>query len=102
MGVPADFGAKVNMRKRAVRIDPDVMENVSAKWGNKGDWVSLEVGDTGDETEKVVLDEFFLRDPELVSAIVDDCILVRVTINNVGTGRGVEKVGEEIGYRLFV
>ena len=28
MGVPADLGTKINMRKRAIRIDPDVMEDV--------------------------------------------------------------------------
>jgi len=37
MGVSADLGAKVNIRKRTVRIDPDVMEHVSTEWGNKGD-----------------------------------------------------------------
>jgi len=41
MGVPANLGAKINTRKRATRIDPDVMEDVSAKWGNKRNWVSL-------------------------------------------------------------
>ena len=49
MGVPANFGAKINMRKRAFRIDPDVMEDVGAEWGNKRDGVSLKVGDTGDK-----------------------------------------------------
>jgi len=101
MGVAADLGAKVNMRKRAVRIDPDVMEDVGTKWGNKRDRVSLEVGDTGDETEEVTFDEFFLWDPELFSAIVDDCVLMRVSVNGKGTGRGVEEVGEEVFYRYF-
>jgi len=101
MGVSANLGAKVNMRKRAVRIDPDVMKNVSAKWGNKRDWVSLEVRDTGNETEKVTLDEFFLRDPELFSTIVDDCVLMGVSVNGEGTGRGVEEVGEEVFYRYL-
>jgi len=101
MGVAADLGTKVNMRKRAIRIDPDVMENVSAKWGNKRDWVSLKVRDTGNEMEKVALDEFFLRDPKLFSAVIDDCVLVGVSVDDKGTSGGVEKVGEEVDYRYL-
>jgi len=101
MGVSADLGAKVNMRKRAVRIDPDVMKNVSAKWGNKRDWVSLEVRDTGNETEKVALDKFFLWDPKLFSTVVDDCVLVRVAVDGVGAGGSVEEIGEKVSYRYL-
>ena len=101
MGVPADFGTKINTRKRAVRTDPDVMKDVSTKWGNKRDRVSLKVGDTGDEAEEVTFNKFFLRDPELFSTIVDDCVLMGVLINGEGIGRGVEEVGEEVFYRLF-
>ena len=99
MGVSADLGAKINMRKRAVRLDPDVMKNVGAKWGNKRDWMSLEVRDTGNKTEKIALDEFFLRDPKLLSAVVDDCILVGVSVNNEGAGGGVKEIGKEVFYR---
>jgi len=101
MGVPADLGAKINTRKRAVRIDPDVMEDVGVKWGNKRDWVSLKVGDAGDETEEVTFDEFVLWDPELFSAIVNDCVLIGVSVNSEGTGGGVEEVGEEVFYRYL-
>jgi len=102
MGVLADLGAKINTRKRAVRIDPDIMEDVGVKWGNKRNWVSLKVGDVGDEAEEVTFDEFLLWDPELFSAVVDDCVLMGVSVNSKGTGGGVEEVGEEIGYRLFM
>jgi len=101
MGVSADLGAKVNTRKRAFRIDPDVMEDVGAKWGNKGNWVSFKVGDAGNEAEEVTFDEFLLWDPELFSAIVDDCVLMRVSVNDEGAGRGVEEVGEEVFYRYL-
>jgi len=37
MGVTADFGTKVDRGKGAVRLDPDVMEDVSMEWGDKGD-----------------------------------------------------------------
>jgi len=48
MGVAANFGAKVDGRKWAVRFDPDVMKNVSTKEGNKGDRVSLKIGNAGE------------------------------------------------------
>jgi len=101
MGVSADLGAKINTRKRAVRIDPDVMEDVGTEWGNKRDGVSLKVGDTGDEVEEVTFDKFLLWDPELFSAIIDDCVLMRVSVNSKGTGGGVEEVGEEVFYRYL-
>jgi len=101
MGVSADFGAKVNTRKRAIRMDPDVMEDIGAEWGNKRDWVSLKVRDTGNKAEKITFDEFFLGDPELFSVIVDDCVLMRVSVNGEGAGGGVEKVREKVGYRYL-
>jgi len=101
MGVSADFGAKVNTRKRAVRIDPDIMKDVGTKWGNKRDWVSLKVRDTGNEAEKVTFDELFLGDPELFSAVVDDYVLMGVSVNGEGTGRGMKEIGEEVLYRYF-
>jgi len=101
MGVPADLGAKINIRKRAIRIDPDVMEDISMEWGNKRDWVSLKVGDIGDETEEIVFDEFFLGNPKLFSTVVNNSVLVGMSVDSEGTDRGVEEVGEEIGYRLL-
>jgi len=99
--MPADLGTKVNMRKRAIRIDPDVVKDVGTEWGNKRDGVSLKVRDMGDEAEEVMLNELFLWDPELFSTIVDDCVLVWVAINNEGASGGVEEVGEEVGYRYL-
>ena len=101
MGVSADLGAKINTRKRAFRIDPDVMEDVGAKWGNKGDWVSLKVGDAGNEAEEVIFDKLFLWDPELFSTVVDDCVLMGVSVDDKGTGGGLEEVGEEVFYRYL-
>ena len=43
MGVAADLGAKVNMRKRAIRIDPDVVKDVGAEWGDKRNGVGFEI-----------------------------------------------------------
>jgi len=94
--VSANLGAKINMRKRAIRIDPDVMENVGTEWGNKRDWVSLKIGDTGDETEEVMFNKFFLGNPKLFSTVVDDCVLVRVVVDDVGASGSSEEVGEEV------
>jgi len=44
---------------------------------------------------------FFLWDPTLLSTVVDNGVLVWVSINSKSTNRGVEEMGEEVGYRLF-
>jgi len=41
--VPANLGTKVNIRKRAVRTDPDVVDDVSTEWGDKRDRVSFKI-----------------------------------------------------------
>ena len=43
--MPADLGTKINMRKRAIRIDPDIVEDISLEGSNKGNRVGLKVGD---------------------------------------------------------
>ena len=42
------IGAKVDRWERAVGLDPDVMVDVSVKRGNKGDGVSLKIGNVGE------------------------------------------------------
>jgi len=101
MGVSADLGAKVNMRKRTVRIDPDIMKYISTEWGNKEDWMSLKIRDTGEKAEEVTFNKFLLRNPKFFSTVIDDCILVQVAVDNVSTGGGMEEVGEEVFYRYF-
>jgi len=96
MGVSANLGAKVNMRKRTVRIDPDVIEHVGTEWGNKGDWVSLKIRDMGEEMEEVTFDKFLLRNPKLFSTVIDDCVLVWVAVNDEGASGGSKEVGEEV------
>jgi len=102
MGVLANFGAKVNMRKRTIRIDPDVMEHVGTEWSNKGDWISLKIGDTGEKTEEVMFDKFLLRNPKLFSMVIDNCVLMRVAVDNVSTSGGVEEVGKKVSYGLLI
>ena len=45
MGVTPYFGAKVDRWERSVRLDPDVMEDVGAEWGDKGDGMGFKIGD---------------------------------------------------------
>jgi len=40
-----------------------------------------------------------LGNPELFSVVVNNRVLIRVTVNNISTGGGVEEVREEVGYR---
>ena len=97
----ADLGTKINTRKRAVRIDPDAMEDVGMEWGDKRDWVSFKVGDTGDVVEEIMFDKFFLGNPKLFSVVINNGILVRVVVDNVSAGGSVEEIGEEINYGLL-
>jgi len=97
----ANLGAKVNMRKRTVTMDPDVMKHVGMEWGNKGDWISLKIRDTGEKMEEVTFNKFLLRNPKLFSVVVDNCVLVWVAVDDISTSRGMEEVWEEVLYRYF-
>jgi len=48
VGVTPYFGAKVDRWEGAIGLDPDVMINVSAKWSNERDGVSLKIGNAGE------------------------------------------------------
>jgi len=39
------FGAKIDRWEGSVRLDPDVMKNVGAEWGDKGDGVGFKIRD---------------------------------------------------------
>jgi len=102
VGVSTNLGTKVNRRKRAIRLDPNVMEDISTEGSDKGDRIGIKVRDAWKESEEVTFNEFFLWDPKLFATVVDNCVLVRMMVNGVGASGGVEKVGEEVGYRLFI
>ena len=55
----ANFGAKVDGRKGAVRLDPDIMKNVGVKWGDKGNRMVIKISDVREETEEVPFYKFF-------------------------------------------
>ena len=45
MGVTPYFGAKIDRWKGSIRLNPDVMEDVGAEWGDKGNGVGFEIRD---------------------------------------------------------
>jgi len=55
----ANLGTKVNREKRAVRLSPNVVEDVGPKRGNEGDWVVIKIDNTREEMEEVTLNKFF-------------------------------------------
>jgi len=99
MGVTSYFGAKVDGWEWAIGLDPDVMKNVGMEWGDKGDGVVVEVDDMRKGAKEILFDELLLRYPKFLTAVVDDGVLIGVLVDGVGTGRGVEEVGEEVFYR---
>jgi len=94
--VAANFGTKVDGRKGAVRLDLDVMKNVSVEWGDKGNWMVIKISNVREEMEEVLFYKFFQWYPKLLAAVINNLVLVRVTINGVSTNGGGEEIGEEI------
>ena len=79
----------------------NVMIDVCTKGGNEGNGVRFKVGNAWEKTKEVSFYVFFLRDPIFFSTVVNDGVLVWVTINSKSTGGGVEEIGKKVGYRLF-
>jgi len=96
MGVSANLGTKVNRRKRAVRLDPNVVKNVSPKRGDKRNGVVMEIVDARKEAKEVTCYEFFLRDPKFLTTVVDNGVLMGMAVNGVGTSRGSKKVRKKV------
>jgi len=101
MGVSANLGTKVNRRKRVVRLDPNVVKNISPKRGDKRNGVGMEIINAGEKPKEVTFYKFFLWDPEFLTAVVDNGVLMRVMVNSEDAGRGVEEIGKKVGYRYL-
>jgi len=99
--VSANLGAKVNRRKRAIQFSPNIVKDVSTKGGDKGDGVVVKVVNARKKTKEVTFYKLFLWYPKFLTMVVDNLVLVRMMVDSVGTSRGVEEVGEEIGYRYL-
>ena len=92
-----DLGAKIDGGEDSSGIHPNVVEDVGAEGSDKGERMGVEVRDAGDVAEEVSFDEFLLGDPEFLAAVIDDCVLVRVSVGNEGTGGSGEEIGEDVG-----
>jgi len=101
MGVSTNFSANVNRRQMTKSVDVHIMVDVRMERGNKGDRISLKIGDMGEKAKEVSFYVLFLRNPILFSAVVDNSVLVWMTINSKSTNGGVEEMGEKVSYRLF-
>ena len=92
----ANFGAKINRRKRAVRLDPNVVINVSPERGDKRDGVVVKIVDARKEAKEITCYEFFLWDPEFLTTVVDNSVLMGMAVDGVGASRSSKEVGEEV------
>ena len=92
-----DFGAKIDGGEDGGGVYPDVMEDVGAEGSDKGKGMGVEVKDAGDVAKEVAVDELLLGDPKFLTAVVDDGVLVWVTVDGEGAGGGGEEIGEDVG-----
>jgi len=101
VGVSTNLGTKVNRRKRAVGLDPNVVKNVSPERGDKRNGVVMEIINARKEAKEVVFYKFFLWDPKFLTMVIDNGVLMGVAVDSKGTGRGVEEIGKKVGYRYL-
>ena len=101
MGVSTDFSTNVNRRKMTNSMDVNVMTDVCMERGNKGNGVSFKIGNMREKVKEVSFYVLFLWNPILFSAVVDNSVLVWVTVDSKSTGGGVEEIREEVSYRLL-
>ena len=101
MGVSTNLGTNVNRRKMTNSVNVDIMVNVHVKRGNEGNWVGFKIGNVWEKAKEVSFYVLFLWNPILFSVVVDNGILVWVTINSESTSGGFEEIGKEVGYRYL-
>jgi len=92
--VSANFGTKINRRKRAVRLDPNVVINVSPERGDKRDGVIVKIVNARKKAKEITSYEFFLWDPEFLTAVIDNGVLIGMVVDGIGASGSGEKVGE--------
>jgi len=88
MGMASDLGTEVDGREDSGGVDPDVVEDVGTEGSDEGKGMGVEVRNTGDVAKEVPINELLLWDPEFLTTVVDDCVLMGVTIDGEGTSRG--------------
>jgi len=77
------------------------MVDVRMERGNEGDGIGFEIGNAWEKAKEVPFYVLFLWNPILFSVVVDNGVLVWVTINGKSTGGGVEEMREKVSYWLF-
>jgi len=97
MGVSTNLGADMNRRKATNSVDVNVMVDVCTERGNKGSGVGFKIGDTGEKTKEVPFYIFFLWNPMFFSTVVNDRVLVGMTVNSKSTSRSLKKVRVKVG-----
>ena len=73
------------------------MINIGLERGDKRDGVIVKIVDARKETKEVTCYEFFLWDPEFLTAVIDNSILMGMAVDGEGAGGDVEEIGEEVG-----
>ena len=92
-----NFGAEIDGGEDGGSVDPNVVEDVGAERSNKVERVGVEVSDAGEVAKEIPFDEFLLGDPEFLAPVVDNCVLVGVTVDGEGAGGCGEEVGKNVG-----
>jgi hypothetical protein len=76
----------------------DVVVAVSTEGGDEKGGVVVKGIVPGNGEEEVSLDVLVLRTPDLLTAFVDNGVLMRVVGDGSGTRRGSKEMGEELGF----
>ena len=95
MGMAPDFGTKVDSGEDGGGVDPNVVENVGTEWSDKEERMGVEVWNTGDVAKEVPFNELFLGYPEFLTLVIDNSVLVGMSVDDEGAGGSGKKVGEE-------
>jgi len=95
--VAPDLGAKVDGRKGRGSVYPNVMEDVHAEGSYEMERVMAELGNMGDIAKKVSLNKFFLGDPNFLTMVIGNGVLMGVLILDKGASGGGKEVGKKVG-----
>jgi hypothetical protein len=96
--VAPKLGAEVNIGEGPVGGKLDGVVLVGMEGGDEVAGVVVKSIPQGDELEEVTLEVFFLRGPDLLTAFVDDGVLVGMAVVSSGARQGGEEVREELGF----
>jgi len=56
----------------AVRVDPNVVENISLEGSDERNQVVIKISDTGEEPEEVAFNKFFQWNPKFLTTVIND------------------------------